>query len=61
MFLLIAIFLKEKVGILLINSIEIKIIKNGVIIFKLIRFEKLDNSNINGNRIRHPPAGEGIP
>ena len=23
--------------------------------------EKLDNSNIKGKRIKHPPAGDGIP
>ena len=56
-----AIFLNEKVGTLLINRIDTKIIKYGVIILKLNRFEKLDNSNIKGKRIKHPPAGDGMP
>ena len=60
-FLLIAIFLNEKVGTLLISRIDTKTIKYGVITFKFIRFEKFDNSNIKGNRIKHPPAGDGIP
>ena len=56
-----AIFLNEKVGTLLINKIDTKTIKYGVITLKLIKFEKLDSSNIKGKRIKHPPAGDGIP
>ena len=61
MFLLIAIFLKENVGTLLINSRDTKTIKYGVIILKLNKFEKFDSSNIKGNKIKQPPAGDGTP
>ena len=47
-----AIFLNEKVGTLLINNIDTKTIKYGAIGLKLNRFEKFDNSNIKGNRIK---------
>ena len=56
-----AIFLNEKVGTLLISKIDTKTIKYGVISLKLIKFEKFDSSNIRGKRIKHPPAGDGIP
>ena len=56
-----AIFLKEKVGTLLINNIDTKTIKYGVITLKSISLEKFDKSNIKGKRIKHPPAGDGIP
>ena len=60
-FLFIVIFLKEKVGTLLIKSKETKIIKYGVINFMSKRLEKFESSNIMGKRIKHPPAGDGIP
>ena len=60
-FLLIEIFLKEYVGNFEIKSNDTIIVKYGVITFKLIKFEKLDKSNIKGNNIKHPPAGYGIP
>ena len=44
-----------------IKSNDTIIVRYGVITFKLIKFEKLDNSKIKGNNIRHPPAGDGIP
>ena len=46
---------------MLINKIETRTIKYGVIIFKFNKLEKFDNSNITGKRIKHPPAGDGIP
>ena len=42
-FLRIAIFLNEKVGILLINKNDIRTMKYGVIEVKSIKFEKPDN------------------
>ena len=48
-------------GIFEIKSNDTIIVKYGVITFKLIKFEKLDNSKIKGNNIKHPPAGDGIP
>ena len=61
MFLLIEIFLKEYVGNFEIKSNDTTIVRYGVINFKLIKFEKSDNSKIKGNNTRHPPAGDGIP
>ena len=61
MFLRIVIFLNEKVGTLLISKIDTKTIKYGVIDLKSNSLEKFDNSNIKGKRIKHPPAGDGMP
>ena len=57
----ILIFLNEYVGTLLINRIDTATIKYGVIIAKFKNFVKSDNSNIIGKRIKHPPAGDGMP
>ena len=44
-----------------IKSKETKIIKYGVINFMSKRPEKFESSKIIGKRIKHPPAGDGIP
>ena len=48
-------------GIDIVESNDTIIVRYGVIIFKLIKFEKFDNSKIKGNNIKQPPAGDGIP
>ena len=58
---LILILLNEKVGILLINKMEIKIVKNGTKGLKSKKLLKFDKLRIKGIKIKTPPRGDGIP
>ena len=57
----IEIFLNEKVGILLIKSKAINIVRYGAIKLRSIDILKFDNSKIRGVKIKIAPIGDGIP
>ena len=57
----IEIFLNEKVGILLIKSKAINIVRYGAIKLRSIDILKFDNSKIRRVKIKIAPIGDGIP